>query len=156
MEFTPKMGCDADGNACLLGNRGAKCGPWGCAPAINTKFSGTFASDSSGTDSFDTNLANGFTVPFKLTVGPECATGIPANNVKGANIDCSALALSECPTQSALQIGTVTADVDLKLKHPPSGNSAASGWTQVVGCWSPCSILTLDQGTAPAAVWNPP
>lgn len=160
--FWPGVGCDDTGNNCTIGQSGGPaadgftCPPEGCAAPIDSKFEGTFgcleepcqANPSSptraplpATDSWDTSLVDGFTLPFSVRVIGDC----PGGPVGGA-IDCSGLALSECPVSENLSTGgAFPALASLSL--------AAGG----AGCFSDCGRLTFTQrGNAPTFQPNAP
>jgi len=157
--FWPGLGCDDTGNGCEIGQSGGPsadgftCPSEGCAPPIDSKFEGTFGclpgvlaetcqvNPSSptmarlpATDSWDTSLVDGFTLPFAVRVIGDCPSG-----PMGGAIDCSALALSACPTSEDLSSGGVYPDLaNLSL--------VAGG----AGCYSDCGRLTFSQrGNAP-------
>jgi hypothetical protein len=169
--FWPGMGCDDTGNNCQLGQSG---GPpdagftcpagIGCAPAVDSKFEGTFgclpsvptsqcqlnpSSPGGGTplgtqDNWDTSMVDGFTLPYRVDVKGTCSGGPPGNV-----IDCSGLKASLCPTQEDLSTNgqfPALSSVDLRLMLPNSDGGVA-------GCFSPCAKLTDEQWqSAP----NPP
>jgi len=146
--FWPGLGCDDTGNDCEIGQSGGPsadgftCPSQGCAPPIDSKFEGTFGclvkpcqlNPSSGlplpaTDSWDTSLVDGFTLPFSVRVVGDCPGG-----PMGGAIDCSALDLSACPTSEDLSSGGAYPDLkDLSL--------VAGG----AGCYSDCGRLTFSQ-----------
>jgi hypothetical protein len=119
--FWPKLGCDATGHACRIGDTGegggAPCGPGGCHPPIDSKFEVTFAPIGSGQATFyNLSLVDGYTLPFAVTpVGPGAGDG-------GCTVsDCGALTLDACPRAEDLGLGHD--DVDLRIDD---------------GCLSPC------------------
>jgi len=139
--FWPKMGCNALGGACSLGDSG---GPGEscviripgkpddysqCAPPVDTKFEATFGGHGA-MDVVDMSLVDGFSMPFKLEVaGGTCTRdGQPFQKM-----DCSGLSLSQCPTKETLNSKTVS----LQAVNPKTG--------QIVGCFSPCMKLTDDK-----------
>jgi len=112
--FWPKWNCDEIGQACAIGQSGGpgeSCGPDGCAPPIDSKFEATFGclpsaeecarnpsapKESLGSvDWWDVSQVDGWTLPYKVEVLGKC-DGAPHV------IDCSALALSSCPTDEDL------------------------------------------------------
>jgi len=143
--FWPKMGCDATGNNCSIGDSGGPgegCVqrlPSGdnyslCAPPVDSKFEGTFMPPGSPPDIKDTvdmSIVDGFSLPFKLEPkGGSCIrNGIPDSGL----VDCSSLSLSECPTAEKLH-GTT---YDLRAISPKTGKAG--------GCYSPCMRLTDDK-----------
>jgi len=154
------VGCDRTGNNCQIGQSGGppdegfSCPDYHCAPPVDSKFEGTFGClptvDAGGclpnpsdpqhrplpaTDSFDTSLVDGFTVPFRVRVSGSCPGG-PV----GGEVDCSGLALSMCPSAEDIssrgQFPTLASE-DLRVIHPLTGASA--------GCYGDCSRLTMPQ-----------
>lgn len=140
--FWPKMGCDAGGGNCALGDSG---GPGEgcviripgkpdnytqCSPPVDTKFEATFAAPSSSTlDCLDMSLVDGYTLPFKLETQGSCTRDLQPFNT----MDCSGLSLSNCPTEE-----TVAGELkDLRAINPKSG--------ELVGCYSPCLKLSDDK-----------
>lgn len=169
--FWPGMGCDATGNNCRIGQSG---GPgsegftcpanFGCAPPVDSKFEGTFGCLPSvtpancqinpakpsetlpQTDGWDTSMVDGFTLPYQVKVKGTCPGG-PKNNA----IDCSALALSLCPTREDLSTnGQYPA---LKSENLELVDPGAQKPVRPIGCYSPCSKLTDGQWQS---VPNPP
>jgi len=138
--YWPKLRCDARGNACRLGESGGpqqNCGSAaGCAPPVDTKFEGSFGLN--GEDWVDISLVDGFTLPFKFEMftqnGKQCAAGDGDRHVETV-VDCSKLSFESCPTSEDL--GIAGKDVDLAVRDPHTN--------QTVGCYSPCSKLTLNQ-----------
>ncbi len=147
--FWPGAECDTKGNNCKIGSSGGpglSCPDIGCAPPVDSKFEGTFGCLSSinksdcqtnpsapntvlsREDNWDTSMVDGFTLPYKVTVAGSCPTG-PIKST----IDCTDLKWSECPTNESINNSTV----DLQLKDLGTG-------TEVVGCYSPCSKLTMN------------
>lgn len=130
--FRPKMGCDADGNNCELGESGGPgdvCDPatGGCAPPVDSKFEASFGAigKQGALDWWDTSAVDGYTLPYKVEVDGACP--------RGTNIDCSALSLSDCPSEEHVGLaGTL----DLTLRNPKT--------QRVVGCYSPCSKITMN------------
>lgn len=148
--FWPKMGCNDAGQACTLGDSGGtgqSCATDGCAPPVDSKFEASFGNQagdcktSAGNcDWWDTSGVDGFTLPYKVEISDHCKT----NGYKGVDVDCSALALSECPRAESL--GSA-GSVDLHLLHPHSH--------EVVGCYSPCSKLTMSNWNNPTGTHAP-
>lgn len=139
--YWPKMGCDAQGNNCVLGGSG---GPnqgctlktpdySSCAPPIDTKFEATWGRQGepcdpatnkmSGCDFVDVSLVDGFTLPFKLEVLSGTCTG-RVSDVKV--VDCSSLSVSQCPTDDNLGAGPI----NMQAFSPKIGKP--------VGCYAPC------------------
>ncbi len=126
VRFWPKLGCDANGHNCAIGDTGegggVPCGPTGCQPPIDSKFEVSFAAvGSSAATFYNLSLVDGYTLPFSVTpVGTGAGVGSCTTS------DCSELTLDACPTAEDLG-GTVFpayADKDLRLGD--------------VGCMSPC------------------
>jgi len=149
--FWPKMFCNSEGQECKIGDSGGpgqECGSHGCAPPVDSKFEATFGnsagdchSDASVCDWWDTSSVDGFTLPYKVDVSDSCK----GDGYGGADIDCSRLRLSNCPAQSNVQgVGTK----DLRLRHPDTGD--------VVGCYSPCALLTASNWNNPDGHFTPP
>jgi hypothetical protein len=162
--FWPGFGCDDTGNDCAVGqsggpgNLGFTCPPEGCAPAIDSKFEGTFGCLPSidpgacqdnpsapgmklpQTDGWDTSMVDGFTVPYEVELLDDCPGG-PDNG----HIDCSMLTPASCPTSDDLSTNgqfPALADVDLVARDPST--------QAVAGCYSPCGKLTYSNwGNAP-------
>lgn len=156
--FWAGSGCDDTGNNCVIGQSGGPvsegftCPPQGCAPPVDTKWEGTFGclpgvtdcqvNPSSptmaplpATDSWDTSLVDGFTVPFKVEVIGACPGGPIANK-----IDCSTLPLSMCPATENLSTGGMfpaLGAVNMTVTNP--------GPMMPAGCYSDCAALTFSQ-----------
>jgi Thaumatin family len=129
--FWPKLGCDATGHACAVGDNGegggAPCPAGGCEPPFDSKFEATFAATGSADATwYDLSLVDGFTLP--LTVTP---LGAGAGAGTCTVSDCSTLTLDACPDHDDLGGGTYPAyaDVDLRVSDP--GGAA-------IACLSPC------------------
>mmetsp|Transcript_82981 Transcript_82981/g.213823 ORF Transcript_82981/g.213823 Transcript_82981/m.213823 type:complete len:518 (-) Transcript_82981:129-1682(-) len=138
--YWPKMRCDEHGDRCSIGESG---GPGehcdtaaGCSPPVDTKFEASFGQN--GVDWVDISLVDGFTLPFKFEMatqpGKKCSAGDGNRNVANV-VDCSALSFDTCP--AAEDLGKAGSDVDLRVVNPATG--------ETVGCYSPCSKLTLQQ-----------
>lgn len=152
--FWPGMNCDGSGNNCQIGASG---GPppftcpanIGCGPPVDSKFEGTFGclysdpsqcqNNPSGSgplstqDYWDTSMVDGYTLPYRVQVTGNCPTG-PTNGV----IDCSKLTLDLCPTNIDLSTNgqfPSLSNESLVLDYPNTNT--------VVGCYSPCSKLTM-------------
>eukprot|EP00428_Durinskia_dybowskii_P017556 CAMPEP_0170226508 /NCGR_PEP_ID=MMETSP0116_2-20130129/12965_1 /TAXON_ID=400756 /ORGANISM="Durinskia baltica, Strain CSIRO CS-38" /LENGTH=446 /DNA_ID=CAMNT_0010477233 /DNA_START=143 /DNA_END=1483 /DNA_ORIENTATION=- len=163
--YWPKMGCDAKGDNCMLGDSG---GPGEacvrrppevasddysrCAPPIDTKFEGTFGNpakpctdaDAQGCDYVDMSLVDGWTLPFELKLLGSC-TGIKGTQ-QDLVIDCRGLTLDGCPHTEHLSAASMTAD--LRARHPLTG--------QVAGCYAPCQRLIGDKwGETPMNAADP-
>lgn len=153
--FWPGLGCDDTGNGCTIGQSGGpssdgfSCPTEGCAAPIDSKFEGTFgcmtppcqtnpSSPTSAplpaTDSWDTSLVDGFTLPFTVRVIGDCPSG-PLGGV----IDCSALQMNSCPTSEDLSTGGA---------FPALATLSLVAGT--AGCFSDCGRLTFPQrGNSP-------
>lgn len=148
--FWPKAGCDSSGQSCKIGNSGGPgqvCGSEACSPPVDSKFEATFGNrngnchtDASQCDWWDTSGVDGFTLPYKVEVSEECKR----DGYKGSDIDCSRLSLSQCPSDYIEGLG----NVDLKLHYPQTD--------ELVGCYSPCSVLTSSQWNNPNGRYSPP
>jgi hypothetical protein len=129
----PKLGCDATGHACRIGDTGegggAPCGPTGCQPPIDSKFEVTFAPLGAGDPTFyNLSLVDGYTLPFSVApLGPGAEVGSCTTS------DCSALTLDACPAADDLggDVYPQYADVDLRVRDPQDP-------ARVLGCLSPC------------------
>lgn len=149
--------CDANGANCDIGQSGPPCPTGtGCAPAVDSKFEGTFGclpsvptaqcamNPSAPTqhlptsDSWDTSMVDGFTLPFRVHVAGDCPSG-PTNG----EIDCSGIMFSQCPATENLSTNGQYPDLaslSLLVANPTSHAPA--------GCFSDCARLTMGQ-------WNP-
>jgi len=145
--FWPKWGCDRQGSNCKIGQSGGpgeSCAPTGCAPPVDSKFEATFGcmpdspscavNPSAPTeklgpeDWWDVSQVDGWTLPYKVELVGECDAP--------RLIDCSALALTSCPT--ADNLGSQYPKESLQLLDPDDQST-------VVGCYSPCAKLTYSQ-----------
>ena len=154
--FWPGFGCDETGNDCAVGQSGGpasegfSCPPEGCAPAIDSKFEGTFGCLPSvapgdcqdnpsapgvklpASDGWDTSMVDGFTVAYTVELLDACPDG-----PEGGVIDCSGLQVSACPSQEDLSTNgqfPPLEGVDLVARDPSTD--------AVAGCYSPCGKLT--------------
>ena len=155
--FWPKFGCDDDGADCTIGGSGGpgeSCSAAGCAPPVDSKFEATFgcllpmegprkdrkagacapnpsapAEPIGPIDWWDVSQVDGWTLPYAVKVVGKCPSS-------PSRIDCSNLALSQCPASEDL--GLHSGPETLRLKDPKGGEKA-------VGCYSPCSKLTFSQ-----------
>jgi len=158
--FWPGFNCDATGNNCQVGQSGGPpadgftCPAYNCAPPVDTKWEGTFGCLPSvpvadcqinpssptmavlpQTDSWDTSLVDGFTMPFRVEVVGTCPGGPTAGT-----IDCSTLATSLCPTAEDLSTGNMypaLASENMLVVNPMDGTTG--------GCYADCSRLTMTQ-----------
>lgn len=171
-----KKGCDNQGNNCLIGDSlpvytgppcpavtgctgecvGGPCASTPCQPPINSLVEFTFGCVSgtcnieTNTTSFDTSNVDGYTFPFTLQV-----VGSLENCSDNPNIDGRKLDLAKCPTNIDLSYGGVSSlrladgnivdltSVDLRY-FSPSG--------KLVGCYSPCQVLTSKYQLAASAM----
>mmetsp|Transcript_101998 Transcript_101998/g.292676 ORF Transcript_101998/g.292676 Transcript_101998/m.292676 type:complete len:262 (+) Transcript_101998:487-1272(+) len=145
--FWPKLGCDAAGNNCAIGDSGGPgegCvirSPGGddyshCAPPVDSKFEASFAPpDAPSRDTVDMSLVDGYSVPFKLEVKGDCTR----LQLPFKDMDCKDLSLRECPTAEMLN----GKPMNLKAVNPTTG--------KVAGCYSPCMKLTDDKWGTPVA-----
>jgi len=148
--FWPKMRCNASGQECKIGNSGGPgqaCGAEGCAPPVDSKFEASFGhqgsnchADASVCDWWDTSGVDGFTLPYKVELSDHCKT----NGYKGVDIDCSELSVAQCPIDESI---TGVGNTDLRLRYPGTGD--------VVGCYSPCAVLTSSQWSNPLGNHSP-
>lgn len=154
--FWPGFGCDASGENCAFGESGGPgltCPPEGCAPPVDSKFEGTFGCLPSvkskdcqvnpsaptkvlpATDSWDTSMVDGFTLPYTVKVNGTCPGG-----PKNSKIDCSNISTNTCPAAGKIN-GVAT---NLALTDPKTNAYA--------GCYSPCSKLTMNNwGNSPTS-----
>ena len=126
VRFWPKLGCDASGHNCRIGDNGegggAPCGAMGCQPPIDSKFEVTFAATGSTAATFyNLSLVDGYTLPFAVT-----PVGVGAGVGTCTASDCSMLTLDACPAAEDLG-GT---------QYPAYANHDLR--VQDVGCMSPC------------------
>ena len=122
--FWPKLGCDATGHACTVGDNGegggAPCGATGCEPPFDSKFEATFAGTGSSDQTwYDLSLVDGYTLP--LAVRP---LGAGAGDGTCVASDCSSLTLDVCPASE--QDG-----LDLRVTDPADPSTT-------IACLSPC------------------
>jgi hypothetical protein len=106
--FWPKLGCDAGGHGCTIGDSGegggAPCGPTGCQPPLDSKFEVTFAPVGSGQVTFyNLSLVDGYTLPFSVT-----PVGAGAGSGSCIASDCSMLSLAECPAELQVPSGCLS------------------------------------------------
>lgn len=173
--FWPGFDCDDTGNNCRIGQSGGPAedgftcppAPSGCAPPIDSKFEGTFGclptvdpsdcliNPSSptmerlpATDSWDTSMVDGFTLPYRVRVLDDCSSTGPMDG----EIDCSSLPMSECPTM---------VDLSTDGMYPEYENMSMvatnPGDMMPAGCYSDCGRLTYDQwGVTPGLTPSAP
>lgn len=148
VRYWPKARCNSDGRECTIGDSAGPdhmCGnARGCAPFLDTKFKGTFGiegkpcslvdGESDGCDFVDVGLVDGYTVPFKFKVYGDCKSRLAVGTDKlDRVVDCSKLSLDKCPCKE--QLGENKFDMQV----------VNSNTNEVVGCYSPCSKLTLPE-----------
>lgn len=151
--YWPKMGCDAQGHNCSLGDSGGPeqacvrnpvTGDYDysrCSPPVDTKFEASFGQNGEpcnpraeggtqmrGCDFVDLSLVDGWTLPVKFEASGECMTN---RDERVEVIDCSGLSLDACPAEEVLTAAGMT--VDLRAINPITN--------RVAGCYSPCSKL---------------
>mmetsp|Transcript_22844 Transcript_22844/g.60847 ORF Transcript_22844/g.60847 Transcript_22844/m.60847 type:complete len:301 (-) Transcript_22844:55-957(-) len=144
--YWPKMGCDAAGNNCAIGDSGGpgeSCvirGPGlpddysHCAPPFDSKFEATFAPPNNPfVDIVDMSLVDGYSLPFKLEVSVMCTRETKPFH----GMDCAKLSLNHCPKAEMLD----GRPMDLQATSPHTG--------KVAGCYSPCLKLTDDKWGKP-------
>jgi hypothetical protein len=122
MRVWPKVGCDAGGQNCTIGDSVAPCPAKGCQPPVDSKFEASFAPKGSSADTwYNLSQVDGYTLPFKV---------VPRGNgaEKGACVtsDCSHLSLDMCPGDEDI---SGYGHQDLRIRD-------AQG--HVIGCLSPC------------------
>jgi len=129
--FWPKIGCDASGHACTIGDNGEgggqPCASSGCQPPVDSKFEATFAA-LGGTASTFYNLSqvDGYTLPFSVT-----PSGAGAGSGSCVASDCGRLSLDACPANEDMSGGGAYpqyATEDLRIRQ--------AGAT--IACLSPC------------------
>mmetsp|Transcript_14028 Transcript_14028/g.23243 ORF Transcript_14028/g.23243 Transcript_14028/m.23243 type:complete len:330 (-) Transcript_14028:230-1219(-) len=145
--FWAKWGCDDLGQSCKIGQSGGpgeSCGAQGCAPPVDSKFEASFGclkkashcavnpsapSEQLGhVDWWDVSQVDGWTLPYRVDLFGACDAP--------RTIDCSELALSQCPTSE--NIGLKYGKQSLQIYDPNDSSRA-------VGCYSPCGKLTYSQ-----------
>jgi len=162
--------CQIGGSGGLAQHGGTQpgCQSPGCAPPIDSKFEGTFGCrlsadkkancvpnpaagfDGKGNakligdqDNFDVSNVDGWTLPFKLTVdGSNCAKAPPKNTV-----DCMSLGLDSCTIEDLSAARSDLTQVNLSLINPDTNERG--------GCYSPCSILSMNNWNNPDFVGGP-
>jgi len=131
---------------------------WGCSTSIYSKTPEKCALNPSDlTKHLDSNTwwngsaVDGYTLPFRINIKNHQGSCRDAqhgdNPVPNPGVDCSGLDMSMCPidedlsTKNAFDIinKTPVNSVNLQFKHLGDGN--------ITGCFSPCSKLTLAQGS---------
>ena len=122
--FWPKLGCDATGHACSVGDNGegggAPCGSHGCEPPFDSKFEATFADASSAAETwYDLSLVDGYTLP--LAVKP---IGAGAGSGTCVASDCAGLTLDACPAHDV-------DGLDLRVTDPVDPATT-------IACLAPC------------------
>ncbi|HZS40099.1 MAG TPA: thaumatin family protein [Polyangia bacterium] len=130
--FWPKIGCDATGHHCAIGDNGQgggqPCPANGCQPPIDSKFEVTFAAAGASDQTwYNLSQVDGYTLPFKVA-----PSGAGVNQGTCVASDCSQLSLNGCPGAENLSGGgayPAYAVEDLRVRD-------AGG--RVIGCMSPC------------------
>ena len=143
--FWPKIGCDASGNNCTIGQSMDPCPQGGCQPPIESKFEATWAAESCSPDNpsaecmtwYNASQVDGYTLPFTILVkGPD------ANKGNCVSTDASQLDLMQCPAHDNLSQGKALfaayKDVDLRVFDPKNPH-------KIIGCMSPCKKLNYPQ-----------
>jgi len=129
--FWPKVGCDATGHGCTVGDNGegggAPCGAGGCQPPFDSKFEATFAAAGSGDQSwYNLSFVDGYTLPLAVTpLGAGVGTGTCTAS------DCSMLTLAACPAHDNFGGGVYPAYADVNLRVTDQGGAT-------VACLAPC------------------
>lgn len=146
--YWPKMGCDQNGQNCLLGGSGGPgqhCNELNpdyskCQHPIDTKFEATWGKKGqpcnpanpgqmAGCDFIDMSLVDGFTLPFKLEVVAGTCTGQDPQAQTITSLDCSGLSVDKCPVDDNLGKGPTNMQaINPKIQKP-------------VGCYAPCLKL---------------
>ncbi len=153
--FWPKLGCDASGHACRVGDTGegggAPCGPTGCQPPVDSKFEVTFAAIGSVEATFyNLSLVDGYTLPFTVTpVGPGAGQGACTAS------DCSTLTLDACPIQEDhvgdLRLGDVACLSPCKKWNYPAPYGLGRPESQDPGLHL-CCPTPIDPGTGQCTI----
>lgn len=128
MRIWPKVGCDAGGSNCKIGDSSAPCPAGGCQPPVDSKFEASFAPKGGGAATwYNLSQVDGYTLPFKV---------VPRGSGSGTGScvvsDCSNLSLDACPGDEDMSGGGAFpgfAHEDLRIRD-------AQG--RVIGCLSPC------------------
>lgn len=138
--FWPKIGCDASGNNCKLGQSMPPCPAGGCQPPIESKFEATWAAKNCPTDKPDANCltwynasqVDGYTLPFKII-----AKGPDVGKFGCVSTNASKLDLNQCPSNEDLsQANKGLAkykNVDLRVYDAAN--------KKIIGCMSPCKKM---------------
>ncbi|MFI5296474.1 MAG: hypothetical protein ACHREM_00130 [Polyangiales bacterium] len=148
--FWPKKGCDGTGNACSMGQSSPPCAPGGCTPPVDSKLEATWGCTLADKklcgetpqhvrmiDTFwNASGVDGYTFPFtiKTSGGDGRAACIP--------VDCSALDLSNCPTNDNLSdngANPAYASQNLNVVQLVDGGVPEGGVSE--GCFSTCMKL---------------
>ncbi|MEO7332092.1 MAG: RICIN domain-containing protein, partial [Minicystis sp.] len=128
MRLWPKVGCDANGFNCRIGDSVAPCPNGGCQPPVDSKFEASFAAKGgSSLTWYNLSQVDGYTLPFKVV-----PRGAGAESGSCVTSDCSMLSLDACPGDEDLSGGgkfPAFAHEDLRIRD-------AQG--KVIGCLSPC------------------
>lgn len=124
----PKIGCDANGFNCKIGDSSAPCPAGGCQPPVDSKFEATFApKGGSAATWYNLSQVDGYTLPFKVV-----PRGAGSESGSCVTSDCSNLSLDQCPGDEDMSGGGAFpgfAHEDLRIRD---------GQGKVIGCLSPC------------------
>lgn len=124
----PKIGCDASGHNCKIGDSVAPCPSGGCQPPVDSKFEASFAPKGGAAATwYNLSQVDGYTLPFKVV-----PRGPGSENGSCVASDCSHLSLDACPGDEDMSGGGAYPGFeheDLRIRD-------ASG--AVIGCLSPC------------------
>lgn len=143
--FWAKVGCDASGANCKIGQSSPPCPAKGCPPPADSKLEATWgctladktkcAKTPQGhridaTTWWNASAVDGYTLPYTITLegGDGRASCVPA--------DCAGLTFARCPTNDDLSNGGANpkyAHQDEAVKFVPDGG--------VLGCFSTCMKL---------------
>lgn len=143
--FWPKIGCDENGDNCVLGQSMDPCPEDGCHPPIESKFEATWAATSCSHEKpdaecltwYNSSLVDGYTIPFNvIPKGPD------AGKNKCVAIDSANLDLNQCPVDEDLSGGNPAykkfSKVDLRVYDPSDSN-------KIIGCMAPCKKLNYSK-----------
>jgi len=90
--FWPKIGCDATGQNCQMGQSVPPCKPGGCDPPADTKVEFHFPpSSSSEAVWYDVSLVDGYSLPAQIIPSVQQGSCVTTN---------CAVSLAACPTES--------------------------------------------------------
>jgi hypothetical protein len=124
----PKVGCDAAGHNCTIGDSVAPCPAGGCQPPVDSKFEASFAPRGGSAQTwYNLSQVDGYTLPFKVI-----PRGNGAEQGGCVTSDCSHLSLDACPGDE---------DLSGEGSHPGYAHEdlrIRDGQGHVIGCLSPC------------------